>query len=82
MYLDARSYLVTRIEETRQIEGKSEEFETLVGDYRTVAGLVFPHVIEVGPKRGDDRQKVIFDKIEVNVPIEDTRFAMPAAAVR
>jgi hypothetical protein len=82
MYLDTRSYLVTRIEETRQIEGKGEEFETLVGDYRTVAGLVFPHVIEVGPKRGDDRQKFIFDKIEVNVPIDDARFATPAAAVR
>jgi hypothetical protein len=82
MYLDARSYLVTRIEETRQIEGKGEEFETLVGDYRTVAGLVFPHVIEVGPKRGDDRQKFIFDKIEVNVPMDDARFAAPAAAVR
>jgi hypothetical protein len=82
MYLDARSYLVTRIEETRQIEGKGEEFETLVGDYRTVAGLVFPHLIEVGPKRGDDRQKFIFDKIEVNVPIEDARFAMPATAAR
>lgn len=82
MYLDARSYLVTRIEETRQIEGKGEAFETLVGDYRTVAGLVFPHVIELGPKRGDDRQKLIFDKIEVNVPIDDARFARPEPAVR
>ena len=82
MYLDARSYLVTRIEETRQIEGKGEEFETLLGDYRTVAGLVFPHVIEVGPKRGNDRQKLIFDKIEVNVPMDDARFAAPAAVVR
>jgi hypothetical protein len=82
MYLDARSYLVTRIEETRQIEGKGEEFETLVGDYRTVAGLVFPHVIDVGPKRGNDRQKLIFDKIEVNVPMDDARFAPPAAPVR
>ena len=82
MYLDARSYLVTRIEETRQIEGKGEEFETLVGDYRPVAGLAFPHVIEVGPKRGDDRQKFIFDKIEVNVPMDDARFAAPAAVVR
>jgi hypothetical protein len=82
MYLDARSYLVTRIEETRQIEGKGEEFETLLGDYRTVAGLVFPHVVEVGPKRGEDRQKFIFDKIEVNVPIDDARFSTPAPALR
>lgn len=82
MYLDAKSYLVTRIEETRQIEGKGEEFETLLGDYRTVVGLVFPHVIEVGPRRGDDRQKFIFEKIEVNVPIDDARFATPAAASR
>jgi hypothetical protein len=82
LYLDAKSYLVTRIEETRQIEGKGEEFETLVGDYRTVAGLVFPHLIELGPRRGDERQKLIFDRIEVNVPIDDARFAAPAAAAR
>jgi hypothetical protein len=82
MYLDSKSFLVTRIEETRQIEGKGAEFETLVGDYRTVAGLAFPHVIEVGPRGGDDRQKFIFDKIEVNVPIDDARFVAPATAVR
>lgn len=82
MYLDTKSNLVTRIEEIRQIEGKDEEFETVVGDYRSVAGLVFPHLIELGPKRGDDRQKLIFDRIEVNVPLDDARFETPAAAAR
>ena len=82
MFLDTKSYLVTRIEETRQVDEKAEEFETLVGDYRAVAGLVFPHLIEVGPRRGDERQKLVFEKIEVNVPIDDARFATPAAAAR
>lgn len=77
MYLDAKSYLVTRIEEMRSIEGKPEPFETLVGDYRTVSGLVFPHALEVGPRRGGDRQKFVFEKIEVNVPLDDSRFTMP-----
>ena len=80
LYLDTKSYLVTRIEEVRALEGMDEEFVTVVGDYRSVSGVVFPHAIEVAPRRGADAaQKLVFDRIEVNVPIDDGRFAMPVA---
>jgi outer membrane lipoprotein-sorting protein len=82
MYLDARTCLVVRIEESRTLEGKEEEFVTTVGDYRSVAGLVFPYAIEVGPKKGGEPQKFRFDKIEVNVPLDDSRFVMPEPARR
>src|SRR5437879_4546762 len=49
MYLDTKTCLVVRIEESRTLDGKEEEFVTTVGDYRSVAGLVFPYAIEVGP---------------------------------
>jgi outer membrane lipoprotein-sorting protein len=78
LFVDPRTWLVTRIEETRTIDGEKMEFETLVGDYRTVAGVVLPHLLEVGPKRGEGRQKLIFDRIEVNAPIDDARFKAPA----
>jgi len=79
MYLDARTYLVSRIEETRTVEGKGEEFVTLISDYRSTGGLVYPHSIEVGPKAGGESQRFSFEKIEVNVPLDDSRFAMPAS---
>ena len=50
---------------------------TEVGDYRTVAGLLFPHRIEVGPKGSPERQRLVIRLIEVNPPLDDARFAMP-----
>ncbi len=82
MYLDARTFLVVRIEESRTIDGKDEDFVTTVGDYRSVGGLVFPYAIEVGPRKGGEPQRFTFDKIEVNVPLDDSRFVMPTPARR
>ncbi len=50
---------------------------TEVGDYRSVEGLVFPHRIEVGPKGSPDRQRLVIRRIEINPPLDDSRFAMP-----
>ena len=61
------------------MDGKLQEFVTLIGDYRPVAGLAFPHSIEVGPRGGTERQRVTFERIEVNPALDDARFAMPAA---
>ncbi len=82
MYLDARTNLVVRIEESRTLDGKEVEFVTTVGDYRSVAGLMFPYAIEVGPRKGGEPQKFRFDKVEVNVPLDDSRFVMPAPSRR
>jgi len=82
MYLDARTFLVVRIEESRTIDGKEEDFVTTVGDYRSVGGLLFPYAIEVGPRKGGETQKFSFDRIEVNVPLDDSRFVMPTPARR
>jgi len=80
LFLDTRSHLAVRSEETRMLEGKPQEFVTLIADYRPVAGLLFPHAIEVGPRGGADRQRLTFERIEVNPPLDDTRFAMPSSA--
>ena len=82
MYLDAKTSLVVRIEESRIIDGKEEDFVTTVGDYRSVGGLMYPYAIEVGPRKGGEAQTFRFDKIEVNVPLDDSRFAMPVPARR
>ncbi|HEY7513303.1 MAG TPA: hypothetical protein VIC87_02445 [Vicinamibacteria bacterium] len=78
LLLDARSALAVRSEEKRVMEGALQEFVTLIGDYRPVAGLLFPHSIEVGPRGSPERQRLTFERIEVNPPIDDARFVMPA----
>jgi outer membrane lipoprotein-sorting protein len=79
MYLDTKTHLVVRTEERRSVEGKPVDFVTDIGDYRSVGGLVFPFRIEVGPKGDPERrQRLDIQKIEVNPPLDDARFRMPA----
>jgi hypothetical protein len=80
LLLDTRSGLTVRSEEKRMLDGQPQEFVTLIGDYRPVQGLVFPHSLETGPRAGEERQRLTFEKIEVNPALDDARFAMPAAA--
>ena len=77
LHLDARTHLTVQVVDRRDLDGREVEFVTEVGDYRPVSGLVFPHRMEVGPKGSPDRQRLVIRKIEVNPPLDDSRFAMP-----
>jgi hypothetical protein len=78
MHLDTRTHLVVETVDRRPVEGQPVEFVTEIGDYRTVGGLVFPHRMEVGPRGSPERQRLVLQKVEVNPPLDDARFAMPA----
>jgi hypothetical protein len=83
MHLDTRTHLVVEVLDVRQLDGKPVEFVTEVGDYRSVQGLVFPHRMEVGPRdTPEQRQRLVLQKVEVNPPLDDSRFVMPAAPSR
>jgi outer membrane lipoprotein-sorting protein len=77
LHLDARTHLVVQTEDRRKLDGREVDFLTEVGDYRTVAGLVFPYRIEVGPKGSPERQRLVVRQVEINPPLPDARFAMP-----
>ena len=80
IYIDADSFLEIKEEETRTVRGSVREAETSVGDYREVGGLMFPFASETSIKGSDQKQKLTVEKVELNVPVEDTSFKMPAAA--
>jgi outer membrane lipoprotein-sorting protein len=77
LYLDAASFLEIKAEGTRTIRGNEVESESVIGDYREVGGLMFPHRMETGIKGVPQRQRMTVQRIELNVPIDDSRFAMP-----
>jgi outer membrane lipoprotein-sorting protein len=77
MYIDAEHFLQVKEESKRTIRGSEIEGETILGDYKEVGGMMFPHSVDSGQKGNPQRQKIAVDKIEVNVPIDDTRFKMP-----
>ncbi len=79
-YLDTDSYLEIKGESKRTVRGNEMEMEESVGDYKEVEGLMLPHAFETSAKGSPQKQKIIIEKIELNVPLDDARFAMPAAA--
>jgi hypothetical protein len=50
----------------------------VIGNYKEVSGILMPHSLEAGPTGSSERQKITLEKIEINVPIDDARFAIPA----
>src|SRR5581483_4626638 len=53
------------------------DFETTLGDYKQVAGVYFPYSFESGAKGSPFKQKITLDKVEVNVPLAESRFVEP-----
>jgi hypothetical protein len=80
VYLDPDHFLEVRILTQRTKHGAQEEVETDLGDYEKTAGVFVPTSIEFGRKGDPDKQKIIIDRAEANVPIDDAMFHFPAAA--
>ena len=76
-YMDTDYFVPIKIETKRIVRGNEVEFEAILGDYKEVAGWYMPFSIEVGGKGSQSKQKIVYDKIEANVPVDDKRFAMP-----
>jgi hypothetical protein len=81
-YMDTDYYVPIKIDTKRMIRGAEREYETSLGDYKEVAGWYLPHSVEVNVKGSQNRQKVTYDKIEANLPIDDSRFHIPAPVVK
>ena len=79
IYLDADSYLEVKEEVKRNVRGTDQEVESLLGDYKEVNGLMFPFSMENGIKGSQQKEKLTISKIELNIPVEDAMFKMPAA---
>jgi outer membrane lipoprotein-sorting protein len=79
-YLDAETYLLVKTEGKIKRRGTEMEGETTFSDYKDVDGLMQPFSMEVGAKEMPQKQKMTFSKIELNVPLDDARFAVPAGA--
>ena len=76
-YLDTDYYVPIKIDTKRIVRGAEREYETALGDYKEVAGWYLPYFFETNVKGSQDKSKVVFEKIEANVAIDDGRFSMP-----
>jgi len=79
-YLDPDTYLEIRKETQEFIRGSVRENVSDLGSYKAVGGVMYPFSIASGPKNDPSSwQTVSVDKIEVNVPMEQSDFAVPAS---
>lgn len=78
LYLDTEYYLEFKSEATREIQGTEVQVASVVGDYKEVGGLLFPHSMEIAYGGGPAQQVMTIESVELGVEIADERFAMPA----
>ena len=76
-YMDTDSYVPIKYETKRIIRGTLQESETTLGDYKQVGGWYLPFSMETRQKGSSGSQKITFNKIEFNVPIDTTRYGRP-----
>jgi hypothetical protein len=78
-FLDPDAFLEIRKEVERNIRGSIRETVTEMGSYKPVAGVMYPYSISQGSKANPAESTVTIEKIEVNVPMDQTDFALPAS---
>lgn len=77
VYLDPDYFLEIRILTQRLRHGAQEEVETDIGDYEKIGGVFVPFSFESGRKGDPDKQKIIIEKAEANIPVDDGIFRFP-----
>ncbi|HEY2615666.1 MAG TPA: hypothetical protein VGI42_08135 [Chthoniobacterales bacterium] len=78
VYLDPDHFLEIRVLSQRTEQGAQIEVETDLGDYEKINGVFIPFSIESGEKGSTDKQKIVLEKAEANIPVDDTIFKFPA----
>lgn len=82
VYLDPDYFLEIRTLDQHTEQGAKVEIETDLGDYEKISGVFFPFSIESGSKGSTDKQKIILEKGEANIPVDDALFRFPAKAAK
>jgi len=80
VYLDPDHFLEIRILTQRIRHGAQEEVEEDISDYEKIGGVFVPFSLEAGRKGDPDKQKIVIEKAEANVPVDDAIFHFPASA--
>lgn len=77
-YLDTDSFLEIKYESQILVRGATRYTETMLGDYEQVDGIYFAFSIQRGEIGSEERTTFTVEKIELNVPLEDSLFSLPA----
>jgi hypothetical protein len=79
-YFDASSFLLLKWAGVRKAAGQEIAVESLLSDYRDVGGLKFAFKIDNNSPADGQSQKITLSNVELDVPLDDSRFVKPATA--
>ena len=77
LFLDADAYLQIKAEGKSTRRGQELEFESNIGDYKEVGGILFAHSMEQKIKGAPGGQVITIDKVELDVDLPASHFVMP-----
>lgn len=77
VWVDAASGFVVKTASTRKVRGRDTEFEVSYGDYRETGGIRFARALEIGAKGRPQRLRIVVENVEINPPLDDSRFTLP-----
>lgn len=77
IYIDAENSLALKVNMKRKTPGGEIEADQYVGNYKQVSGLMMAFSLET-KIAGQTVTQIVFDKVEMDVPIDDSVFKMPA----
>ncbi len=77
-WVDAATFLEVKVEGTpRRLDKKVHPVAIYLSDYRKVDGLMIPHLIETRVEGLPRTEKILVEKVVVNPPLQESRFARP-----
>lgn len=77
--LDASTFLVRRASSSIVFEDKEYHFYRSYSDYRRLDGILYPYACDYAGRDGVEVLTATMVELEFNVPLDDERFAIPAA---
>ncbi len=77
IYIDAENSLMLKMNLKRKTPGGEMEADQFVGNYKKVNGIMTAFSIET-KIAGQTVSQIVFDKVEMDVPVDDSVFKMPA----
>lgn len=75
-FIDAVTFLELKVESKTEQMGQVMDVETIMSDFQDVAGVQMPHQIETRSS-GQTVMSMTMDKIEANVAVDNSLFALP-----
>lgn len=78
-YIDAETWLERKWEGTIRVVGNTVAVESFFHDWRPVNGVMVAWQIDSDTPGTPYTQKIVFDSVQVDIPIDDSRFGKPGS---